>query len=185
MTDTGDSVTRRTNCHNTNNCDANNPDWSPDGSRIVWTYAGQPGIIVVRNLEGGTEQQLTYGQFSSWSPDGAWIAYMYQDDIYVISASGGSTYRLTTNPGRDMLPDWSPNGSWIAFTSNRSGNNDIWVMDSRGESFGLWQITDHSGDDQAPSWSPDGKKIVFQSDRSGNRDIWIASNLGIPEIIFI
>jgi hypothetical protein len=178
MTSTGDSVTRRTF---TDDRDENNPDWSPDGSKIVWTRANGSGILQVRDLAGGTPLDLTYGQFPSWSPDGGWITYMYQDDIYVISASGDSTYRLTTNPGRDMLPDWSPDGSWIAFTSNRSGNNDIWVMDSRGESFGLWQITDHSGDDQAPSWSPDGKKIVFQSDRSGNRDIWVASNLGIPE----
>ena len=176
MTSTGDNVTRRTY---TDNRDENNPDWSPDGYRIVWTI-GSTWVIVVRNLEGGTEQQLTSGVFPSWSPDGGWIAYNYQNDIYMISESGGLPTPLTTNPAEDFLPDWSPDGRWIAFTSNRSGNRDIWVMDSRGESFGLWQITTDSGEDLWPAWSPDGTRIVFQSDRSGNSDIWIASDLGIP-----
>ncbi len=171
MTSTGDSVTQRTDFN------SNNPDWSPDGLRIVWGYL----YIKVRDLEGGTPMTLTYGEFPSWSPDTGWIAYMYQDDIYIISASGDSiVYQLTTDPAHDMIPDWSPDGAWIAFTSNRSGNRDIWVMDSRGESYGLWQITTSSADDYWPSWSPDGTKIVFSSDNTGNRDIWIASDLGIP-----
>ncbi len=30
------------------------------------------------------------------------------------------------------MPVWSPDGSKIAFTSDREGNADIYIMDSRG-----------------------------------------------------
>lgn len=78
---------------------------------------------------------------------------------------------LTTDPANDMRPSWSPDGSLIAFFSLRSGNYDIWVMDSDGQN--QRQLTDDPADDRRPAWSPDGKYIAFDSDRGGPRDIWV------------
>ena len=37
-------------------------------------------------------------------------------------------HAVTFDPAMDVYPSWSPDGNQIAFTSNRSGNSDIWVI---------------------------------------------------------
>lgn len=79
--------------------------------------------------------------------------------------------RLTTDPANDLRPAWSPDGTRIAFFSNRSGNNEIWLMNADGSD--QRQLTNDPADDRRPAWSPDGASIAFDSDRAGSRDIWI------------
>jgi TolB protein len=62
-------------------------------------------------------------------------------------------------------------GGKIAFTSNRDGNNEIYVMNADGT--GVTRLTDNPADDQAPTWSPDGSRIAFASTRDGNREIYV------------
>lgn len=72
--------------------------------------------------------------------------------------------QITTHPGLDLCAAWSPDGSQIAFSSDRSGNRDIWVIASAGGV--ATQITTHVADDTSPTWSPDGLQIAFGSIRS-------------------
>jgi hypothetical protein len=84
--------------------------------------------------------------------------------------------RLTTHTAIDDYPAWSPDGKKIVFTSDRSGNFDIWVMDADGSS--QKQLTINQELDSHPAWSPDGKNIAFWSERLGNRDIWVMDDEG-------
>jgi Tol biopolymer transport system component len=59
----------------------------------------------------------------------------------------------------------------IAFYSNRSGNNEIYVMNPDGS--GVTDITNSPADDKAPAWSADGKHIAFLRTIGGNQDIWV------------
>ena len=71
----------------------------------------------------------------------------------------------------DMFGAWSPDGKRIAFTSDRSGDPEIYVANADGS--GLRQLTDTPGRDAHPSWSRDGKAILFQSPRTdGNVQIY-------------
>jgi Tol biopolymer transport system component len=88
-----------------------------------------------------------------------------------MDSDGGNRRQLTTHTADDGFPAWSPDGRKIAFTSDRTGNFDIWVMDSDGGNQS--QLTTHSADDGFPAWSPDGRKIAFESDRTGNFDICV------------
>jgi hypothetical protein len=175
----------------TNFSDCVNPDWSPSGDTIVYRHLdnGNYDLYSIPSV-GGIPIRLTTDpgeeSYPEYFPDGTKILFQYlpgvegRRDIYMMPASGGSYTALTNNPAEDHIsPSCSPDGRWIAFTSDRAGNNDIWVMDSRGEDYGLYQITADIADDQWPSWSPDGSRIIFHSDRSGNRDLWIASCLPI------
>ena len=94
------------------------------------------------------------------------IAFTYQDDIWAADPDGSNARRLTAHVGRNFGPKFSPDGKWIAFTSNRTGNNDVFVIPSMGGE--PRQLTFYSGDDQALYWAPDGKSIIISSNRGPN-----------------
>lgn len=59
----------------------------------------------------------------------------------------------------------------IVFTSNRDGNNEIYVMNEDGS--GQSRLTDNTAADEDPVVSPDGSQIAFASDRDGNGEIYL------------
>jgi Tol biopolymer transport system component len=128
---------------------------------------------------------------ASWSPDGKHIVFWAEQagnrDIYVLyvrdalrGTSGEGPTRLTEHPGLDTDPHWSPDGSRIAFSSDRDGNEEIYVLELEAGQPGtgpgaLTRLTNNPARDRAPVWSPDGSLIAFESDRAGNMDIYVAS----------
>ncbi len=75
---------------------------------------------------------------------------------------------LIVNGSNFQLP--SLDYTKIAFTSDRDGDNDIYLMDADGSS--VVQITDDPSDDRGATWSPDGQRIGFDSDRDGDYEIY-------------
>jgi hypothetical protein len=58
----------------------------------------------------------------------------------------------------------------IAFSSDRAGNDEIYVTNSDGA--GAWtRLTTNAASDVDPTWAPGGGEIAFASDRQGNQDI--------------
>lgn len=86
-------------------------------------------------------------------------------------AGAETVVQLTSNPATDWNATWSPEGTKIAFVSQKSGSNNIWIMDADGTN--QTQLTKMKNA-YSPSWSPDGTKIVFES--SG--DIWTINTDG-------
>lgn len=74
-------------------------------------------------------------------------------------------WQLTFDPGLESEPTWSPDGRLIAYSSDRSGNFDIWVQPI-GEGNPV-RITTSSEHDWQPDWAPDGNRLVFRSERDG------------------
>jgi Tol biopolymer transport system component len=91
-------------------------------------------------------------------------------------ATGGPAMQLTSSRGVDYIPRWSPDGREIAFTSERTGNADIWVISADGKE--SRQITQHPTNDGASAWSPDGRWLVFNSNRLGRSQLWRAPSQG-------
>ncbi|MCC7009582.1 MAG: PD40 domain-containing protein [Acidobacteria bacterium] len=73
--------------------------------------------------------------------------------------------QVTYEEGSPREPSWSPDGRQIAFTSDKSGNADLWVQTL--DAPGPRQLTTDSAQDTTPDWSPDGRWIVFRSERDG------------------
>jgi tricorn protease len=89
------------------------------------------------------------------------IAFSYMGDIWVAGEDGSNPVRLTVNTARETYPRFSPDGRWIAFSSNRFGNNDVFVVSASG---GIpRQLTFFSGADDVVGWSRDGQQVLFRS----------------------
>ena len=57
------------------------------------------------------------------------IAFAYGGDIWVSSlGDDGPAKRLSSTPAVESNPHLSPDGKWIAFSSNRSGNQAVYVV---------------------------------------------------------
>jgi TolB protein len=84
-------------------------------------------------------------------------------DIYVADLKGNVVKRLTDTPGYDAEAVLSPKGDKILFTSDRSGDLELWTMNLDGSN--QQQITNQLGYDGGAFFSADGKKIVFRASR--------------------
>jgi TolB protein len=76
--------------------------------------------------------------------------------------------------------DLTPDGEHLLVSSDRGGNQDLWVVPIRGNE--MRQLTTDRAPDSTPRSSPDGRKVAFYSYRSGNRDIWVMPLEGGPAV---
>lgn len=109
-----------------------------------------------------SEDNPLWLRYPSISPDGKYIAFTYQGDIYKVSSEGGKAERLTTNSAYDYKPVWSPDGKQIAFASdrNRMGMN-LYIMNSEGGEARL--LSKHTTNKVPYSFTPDGKYLLFKA----------------------
>lgn len=87
-------------------------------------------------------------------------------------------WQLTFEAGLETEPSWSPDGRFVAYSSDQSGNFDIWVR-SVGEGNSV-QVTSSQSHDWQPNWSPDGLSLVFRSEREGG-GLFVVPALGGSE----
>lgn len=98
------------------------------------------------------------------APGGKRALFSARGDLFTVPAKSGITRNLTQTPGvHDRDATWSPDGKKIAFISDRTGEDEIWLIDPKGGE--PTQLT-AGGDNYkyALAWSPDSKKIAW-SDR--------------------
>ena len=95
------------------------------------------------------------------------ITFIYGDDVWIASKSGGSAHRLSSPEGSESYPRFSPDGSMIAYTANYHGNSDVYIINTNG---GVpKRLTYHGMFERVLGWSPDGKSVLFASSRESGR----------------
>lgn len=108
------------------------------------------------------------------SPDGQSIVFDMLGDLYTLPITGGKATRLTGGLPHDFGPRFSPDGKRVAFVSDRSGDDNVWVMSLDGKD--TLQLTRGINSVYiAPEWSPDGQYIVVsrEAPMQGLAKIWI------------
>ena len=101
-------------------------------------------------------------RYARISPDGQHIAFAYKGDIYTVPVKGGDAVRITSQPTFESHPVWSPDSKTLAFTSDRYGNNDIFIVDASKP--GEWKrLTFNSAYETPEAFSPDGKTLLYSA----------------------
>ncbi len=143
--------------------------WSPDGSQIAWMSNRGGHFEVWRmNADGSNQRQFTGAEapsegthwFPQWSPDGEFMAFHVNRDVYTVRTDGSEYTRLTVDPDNGMLPSWTPDGSRIVFMSWRTGAVEIHSMNVDGNDQVRLTRTE-VGESVDPRVSPDGRQIVY------------------------
>lgn len=106
------------------------------------------------------------------------IVFSYLGDIWLAREDGSNVRQLTNNVARETFPRFSPDGQSIAFSSNRHGNNDVFVVAAGG---GIpARLTFHSGNDEVVGWTRDSKQVLFRATRGDGAFPSVATLYQIP-----
>jgi TolB protein len=144
------------------------PAFSPDGQFIVYAAdlspvdGGAGTELRIYNLaDGGIGNLTTNGNnlieaAPDWSPDASQIVFQGKEtssattDIYLMPAIGGIPQKIIDSDFDDIQPRFSPDGRYIVFSSNRSGNWDVFVYEIATGT--IYQVTTDDYTDVANDW---------------------------------
>ncbi len=155
------------------------PSKEKEAEKPKWDVSNPPypfDVSVSLDVDTGTWMSVDV------SPDGKEIAFDLLGDIYVMPISGGQARALTSGIPWDMQPRFSPDGKWIAFTSDRSGGDNIWIVDRDGKN--PKQVTRETFRlPNSPAWTPDSQYIAARKHYTGTRslgagEIWLWHRTG-------
>jgi len=151
------------------------PAWTPDGKSV--TFSSGPGTgataLWTQPADGGAPAVMQFHEKRNlfnviWSPDGKWL--IFRTDV----GSPGSGDILAIRPGIDtspvpvvatpfteVSPTLSPNGRWLAYSSNETGEDEIYVVPFPNTGARKWAIS--SGGGTEPVWSHRGDELFYRA----------------------
>lgn len=147
------------------------PQWSPDGSRVLFMSITQSeSDLYISDIHGGTRPLATRPGWreedAAWSPDGLWVAYVLIEgnpftwtDLRIVRADGSEDRSLLNDGGISLSPTWSPDGQYIAFACWRAVHGICYIQPD-GTLIGQAPAT--LAGPQKLRWSPDGSRIALE-----------------------
>ncbi len=184
------------------NCQS--PRWSRDGSqlayevnyyerKVVEQYIWSPGLEprqvlpttrgfsgISAGFEAAGAEMVVHEL--SWAP-AEMGTFVYSasgaDRDYDLYLDGGSV--LHAQPGTDGGASWSPDGRHIAFTSARTGQGDLYLLDVGSLEKTPKQLTgDPTASELFASWSPDSTSLVFVGHTRTGDNVYLLDDLKYP-----
>ncbi len=96
------------------------------------------------------------------SPSGKRALITARGEIFTVPEKDGPTRNISSDCGsNDKDGIWSPDGKRIAFISDRSGEHELYIVDSLGNNKPIRLTEYKDGYRQNLLWSPDGKMLIF------------------------
>jgi eukaryotic-like serine/threonine-protein kinase len=160
--------------------------WTPDGRHLLYTTLS--GGVWRVSLNGGEAEKVAAADDHivglCAARVGGRLAYVvsrYDPNIWRVPLEGHRkpASRIIASSRFDGEPKYSPDGSLITFSSDRSGDSEIWVGGRDGST--PMPLTSFAGAlVGSPDWSPDGRQIAFDGRVAGNSDIYVVGAAGGP-----
>ena len=151
------------------------PRWTPDGLSVLYIASPDSGSLAVwkKRADGSSAPALVWRDprwpinEASFSNDGEWLIYrtgptFTERDVYGVRPGRDSVpIPLLTGPFEEFAAALSPDGKWLAYTSNETGQDEIFVRPFPGTSEGRWQISTQGG--AGAVWARNGRELFFES----------------------
>jgi|GEM_PF-682334 len=159
------------------------PTWSPDGTEIILLTRRsgdrKSQLLRISSFESlGDNTIITEGEYPTVGLDGqlAFKGWGVTGIGLRLSTIALNDIQTITDNNEDTAPALSPDGQKIAFMSRRSGNWEIYMVNTDGSD--LQRLTDDPAEDGLPAWSPDGRALAFVSDRGESWAVWAMTPTG-------
>jgi len=150
------------------------PAWTPDGTAVIYRggSASERGIWIRRaDASQPAERvvELPEGLFADeavWSPDGKALVIRAQRpnsgrDILALRPGIDTVPRpLIATAKEEYSPTVSPNGKWLAYTSNESGQEEVYVRPFENPDRARWAVSVGGGTE--PLWARSGREIFYR-----------------------
>jgi serine/threonine-protein kinase len=159
--------------------DAAHPIWSPDGRYVAFSSRrGDTNKAYIRPVDGSEPARAI-------SPEGvlgapyAWIseneiAISGGGDIHMVNIADQTSVPAAATDAQEWGPHFSPDGKWMAYTSDESGQYEVYVKPYPALT-GAWAVSSDGGEE--PIWSRDGRSLYYR-----NRDQWMEVPISVdPE----
>jgi Tol biopolymer transport system component len=166
--------------------DSFSPVWSPDGARIAFNNLDTGTEDVYVQLASGTrpkERIWRAGEadasLSGWSSDGRHLFFTgnprtgsRRAQVWAVELANDSAHVVLAGDYDQSDAVLSPDGRWLAYTSNESGQPEVFVR-SYPDLERKWQASITGG--VTPHWRRDGRELVFSSGPGADRATWAVS----------
>jgi Tol biopolymer transport system component len=133
----------------------------------------------------------------SASPDGKFICFHENYQVYVSAADGSNKKQIKTGHPFNFAPKWSPDGKWLLFVSGehynchphavRPDGTGLRKLADRGGYRGVIEFLDvfdfHGGSSDLPAWSADGSLVYFTGQVGKSVELCQATLDGKPSIL--
>jgi len=137
-------------------------------------------LLAVAPLHAGEARLMRYADVHEET-----IVFTYEDDLWLVPATGGDARRITSHPGVERWAKISPDGKWIAFTGQYDGGSDVYLIPAAGGE--PKRLTFHPFRDRVLGWMPGGGEVYFRSGREmaqgGERVYAVSVNGGMPRAL--
>ena len=153
------------------------PVWTPDGASVsfssdratrsfdLWTKAADKSGDPV------LEMDLPWAiAETAWSPDGQWFVYRTSTNVRgagdILGRRGGPgspSVPLVASNFTELGPTISPNGRWMAYSSNETGQREVFVVPFPNTKEARWPVSVGGGAEAV--WSRDGRELFYRNRR--------------------
>ena len=156
------------------------PIWSPDGKRLLFSWAKSLVLNLYWQPYDGSlpRERLTTSEYiqyaGSWSSDGKTVALTENHNplykIAMLDVPSGRVTPFLNSPFNEQYPEFSPDGRWIAYSSNESERDEVCVRPFPGP--GMKHQVSNQGGIQ-PLWARNGKQLFYR----WQDQVWVADVL--------
>jgi Tol biopolymer transport system component len=147
------------------------PVWAPDGEQLAFSSKRLGSFdVFVTDSHGAATRPLLSGEgdqwVNDWSRDGRHLVYSSnapgnatRSDLYVFALETGRSSVLVATRGRDTHARFSPDGRWLAYSSDVTGQPEVYLQRFPPQGHEQFLVSVRGG--AYPLWSADGRELYY------------------------